>query len=201
MPKRDDAYMQQQRDAIARAALTVLIEKGYYETSLRDICRAAGVSNGALYSYFPTREAVIVAACAIDHQAHLALPLPENWADYVEIPQVDRMEVGNYESRRYRLSLQFSAEISQMTHNPEGLGALYEVHRSNIRRGLLELEARGVVTLPLGIEVTTDLHLQLFQGVVYQIGGNREVDREQAIAAFRQGLALTAGLIEPVADG
>ena len=81
MPKRDDEYMQGQRDAIARAALSVLIEKGYYETTLRDVCRAAGISNGALYSYFPTREAVIVAACLIDHAAQLADDAPESWAE------------------------------------------------------------------------------------------------------------------------
>lgn len=71
--------MQAQRDNIARAALDVLIEKGYHETTLRDICRAAGVSNGALYSYFPTRDSVIIAACLIDHVRARELPVPTTW--------------------------------------------------------------------------------------------------------------------------
>ena len=48
MPKRDAAYMRAQREMIARAALQVLLEKGVYDTSLRDICKAAGVSMGAI---------------------------------------------------------------------------------------------------------------------------------------------------------
>jgi len=66
MPKREETYMQAQRDAIARATLTVLLDKGLYATSLRDICRAAGISIGALYIHFRTKEEAVVAACALD---------------------------------------------------------------------------------------------------------------------------------------
>lgn len=195
MPKRDENYMQDQRDAIARAALTVLIEKGYHETTLRDICRAANISNGALYSYFPTREAVIVAACAIDHAERLNEDLPDSWAEYIDHPPAEEMQPGAYRSRRFRLSLQFSAEISQMEHNPEGLTLLYETHREMIRRTLLHLKERGIIAMPLGLDMTAELHAQLSFGAEYNLASNREADREPILAALRKGFEITAGLI------
>lgn len=194
MPKRDENYMQRQRDAIARAALTVLIEKGYHETTLRDICRAAGISNGALYSYFPTREAVIVAACAIDHAERLGSAPPDNWDDYTELPTDADLEPGSYRSRRFRLSLQFAAEISQMEENPEGLSLVYQTHRDTIRRALLHLKERGIITMPLGIDMTAELHAQMLFGAEYNLASNREAARDLIVETLRKGLAITAGL-------
>ena len=62
MPKRDDIYMGEQRTAIARAALKVLLEKGVYATSLRDICMEAGISIGALYTHFANKSEAITCA-------------------------------------------------------------------------------------------------------------------------------------------
>ncbi len=188
--------MRRQRDAIARAALGVLIEKGYYETTLRDICRAANASNGALYSYFPTREAVVVAACLIDHAEHSKAELPVDWKNYARLPEAQDMAVGSYNSRRFRLSLQFVAAISQMNEPPEGMALIFQVHRDNIRRTLLRFHERGVIALPLGIETTTDLHSQLFIGAEYQLTANREYSREKIGNALEAGLALSAGLVE-----
>jgi AcrR family transcriptional regulator len=42
-------------------AIRLISERGYEETTLRDIARAAGVSVGLLYRYFPSKQAVIVA--------------------------------------------------------------------------------------------------------------------------------------------
>lgn len=40
---------------IERAALTLFIEKGYRGTSIRDITRAAGITEGALYRHFVSK--------------------------------------------------------------------------------------------------------------------------------------------------
>lgn len=197
MPKRDETYMQAQRDTIARAALDVLIEKGYHETTLRDICRAAGVSNGALYSYFPTRESVIVAACLLDHVRMQKMKLPSSWQEYVAPAVSDDVAVpGTYRSRRFRLSLQFAAEISQMTEIPEGAPELYGVYREWFRRSLASLRSQGVITLPFGIEMTTEIHSQIYIGFEYHRALNRDVGAQMSLDAFEASLALTAGLIQ-----
>ncbi|MFY0633280.1 MAG: TetR/AcrR family transcriptional regulator [Vannielia sp.] len=50
------------RDKLVRAALDVILEKGYNSASTTDFSEAAGVSRGALLHHFPTRSAIIIAA-------------------------------------------------------------------------------------------------------------------------------------------
>lgn len=49
------------RPRLLRAAFGCLALKGYADTSVEDICLAAGCSKGAFYFHFPSREAVLVA--------------------------------------------------------------------------------------------------------------------------------------------
>ncbi|MEU8798447.1 TetR/AcrR family transcriptional regulator [Spirillospora sp. NPDC048819] len=48
-------------ERILDAATRVLAERGYDGASTNRIARAAGVSNGSLYQYFPNKDAIVVA--------------------------------------------------------------------------------------------------------------------------------------------
>lgn len=48
-------------DEILDAALELFLERGFERTRVDDIARAAGLSKGAVYLYFPTKEAVLEA--------------------------------------------------------------------------------------------------------------------------------------------
>jgi TetR/AcrR family transcriptional regulator, transcriptional repressor for nem operon len=50
------------RDALLTAALQVLREKGYGSATVDDICRAAGVSKGAFFHHFATKDELALAA-------------------------------------------------------------------------------------------------------------------------------------------
>ncbi len=47
--------------ALLDATVTCLAERGYAATSTAAVCAAAGVSQGALFRHFPTRQALLVA--------------------------------------------------------------------------------------------------------------------------------------------
>lgn len=55
-PKQTDA--RDTRQEVLGAALELFAEKGYFGTSLRDIARAVGVRESALYHYFTSKEAL-----------------------------------------------------------------------------------------------------------------------------------------------
>lgn len=46
---------EERRSQILDAAISCFADKGYYETSMDDIVRAAGLSKGSLYWYFPSK--------------------------------------------------------------------------------------------------------------------------------------------------
>ncbi len=60
-PKRDA------RSKLLDAALNILRVKGYAATTVDDLCQAAGVTKGAFFHHFPSKEALGVAAA--DHWA------------------------------------------------------------------------------------------------------------------------------------
>src|SRR5215210_5066702 len=47
------------RDEILDAAQSCFVRTGFHQTSMQEICAAAGMSAGNLYRYFPSKEAII----------------------------------------------------------------------------------------------------------------------------------------------
>lgn len=60
-PGRQEAKRLKAQDAILRAAITCLVERGYPETTIARVAERAGVSKGALQHHFPTKEELITA--------------------------------------------------------------------------------------------------------------------------------------------
>jgi AcrR family transcriptional regulator len=50
-----------QRGEIMQAALRLILEKGFLETSMREIAEAAGVGKSTLYDYFPSKDDILIA--------------------------------------------------------------------------------------------------------------------------------------------
>jgi AcrR family transcriptional regulator len=57
----DPAKHAAKRASIVGAAAGCFAEKGFERTTTADICRAAGISSGSLFHYFPTKRAVFTA--------------------------------------------------------------------------------------------------------------------------------------------
>ena len=53
------------RRALLRAAQELFVERGYRETAVSDIVRAAGVSQGTFYLYFPSKIDIVLALMEI----------------------------------------------------------------------------------------------------------------------------------------
>jgi TetR/AcrR family transcriptional repressor of uid operon len=56
----------QQVQRILEAAKTCFVRSGFQGASMQQICAQAGMSPGALYRYFPSKEAIIGAICEAD---------------------------------------------------------------------------------------------------------------------------------------
>jgi AcrR family transcriptional regulator len=53
---------------IVEAARVCFKTSGFHGASMSDICNAAGMSPGALYRYFPSKESLVEAICAADRE-------------------------------------------------------------------------------------------------------------------------------------
>lgn len=66
MPKLKPDTQRQRRENILDAAHSCFARGGFHATTMQDICKEAGVSPGALYVYFDSKEALIAGLCERD---------------------------------------------------------------------------------------------------------------------------------------
>jgi TetR/AcrR family transcriptional repressor of uid operon len=71
LPKLKPETLAKRRDQILDAAERCFARNGFHSTSMQMICREAGVSAGALYIYFPSKEALIAGICERDRAEFL----------------------------------------------------------------------------------------------------------------------------------
>jgi len=64
MPKVSDAHRRARRDQIADAALRTFAAKGFQSTSMADIIATSGLSAGAIYGHFSSKQEIMYAVAA-----------------------------------------------------------------------------------------------------------------------------------------
>jgi AcrR family transcriptional regulator len=69
MPKVVPEYKEEAKSRILEAANKVFAERGYHEATMDDIAKHLGVSKGAIYLYFPSKEDLFEAMCKTAPQA------------------------------------------------------------------------------------------------------------------------------------
>lgn len=67
-PKVSDEYKRERKKELVEIAKQVFIEQGFIHTSMQDIMNKAGISRGALYSYFDNREHVFLEVLRYDDE-------------------------------------------------------------------------------------------------------------------------------------
>lgn len=66
MPKLKPEVQSARRERILDAAEQCFARMGFHRTTMQDICKEAGISPGALYVYFDSKEALIAGICERD---------------------------------------------------------------------------------------------------------------------------------------
>ena len=60
---KDPDLIRDRREQLIRAALEVFQEKGFHATTVRDIGRAAGLTQGTIYNYVRSKEDILFLVC------------------------------------------------------------------------------------------------------------------------------------------
>jgi AcrR family transcriptional regulator len=68
MPKVSGEYLDERRQEIIDAAFRCFARKGFHSTTMRDIYAEAGLSSGAVYHYFRSKEEIIEASFVMDFE-------------------------------------------------------------------------------------------------------------------------------------
>lgn len=63
MPRITAAREHEVRERIISAAVRVFSDKGFHSSTIADVCRESGLSVGAIYTYFPSKDALFRQSC------------------------------------------------------------------------------------------------------------------------------------------
>ena len=69
-PKVDKKHKKERRFQILTAAFACFDKLGYQQTTMRDICKEADLSTGAVYSYFPSKKDIVYALAEYGEHKH-----------------------------------------------------------------------------------------------------------------------------------
>jgi AcrR family transcriptional regulator len=90
MPKVTEAHLEARRQQIMDAAWACFARKGYYQTTMQDICEESDLSPGAIYRYFAGKEAIRTAV--YDRQQEWARDVLETARSQARQPR-DTLEI------------------------------------------------------------------------------------------------------------
>jgi len=63
VPKVTEEHLRARKQQIVDAAFLCFARKGFHPSTMQDICSEAGLSAGAVYRYFASKEEIIQSAC------------------------------------------------------------------------------------------------------------------------------------------
>jgi AcrR family transcriptional regulator len=203
VPKVSDAHLAARREQIIEAAMSRFAEGGFHSTGMAEVITATGLSAGAVYRYFPSKEALIRAI--VEERVLSAAAsaferiLDEGVDDPVEAVSAALGTVDAISAREgvdlTRVAVQAWAEALR---NPDILEVAQGAY-ARMRFYLAAVARRGQEHGRLAADADPDelakTMLSLAMGYLIQRLIMNDVDRDSYIAALRALTALT-----PAAD-
>lgn len=195
MPKVTEDYLDTRRKQIIDAAYRCFARKGIHQTTMRDIYAEAGLSAGAIYHYFSSKEEIIEASFVFDFQR--GLPVFEEAAQNPDpLEAISRLLDFFYTGLESaaslgadRVNIQGWAEA---LINPRLLAPLHETLQAfsdQLSKVVQRGQAIGVIAPDLDPRAVGEVILSSYLGLYLQKAFNPNLDvsiyKEAALALFQ----------------
>jgi TetR/AcrR family transcriptional regulator, repressor for uid operon len=184
----DPALHAQRKAQILEAATACFITDGFHGATTAQIAKAAGISMGLLYRYYPSKDELIIAAAAQDRDQYVAaieifgnaVSLSAGLTEYLRVAFDRALDLGYV-----RLSCEVLAEAGR---NPE-LRTTLAAGDAQVRKAMIAsikaLQKRGLVASSLAPGATADFLGILVDGTIGRIVMDAATDRRSLLAATR----------------
>ena len=202
MPKISPAHEQQRRAQILQAAMACFARQGYRATSMDDVVRESGLSVGAIYSYFPSKEDLFLALS--DERSEQSIgymndlfrrpgPMGEKCREAVDyffsMLEDDLLSFA-------RVSVEFLSEAAKSDRLKERQQHRLEGIRQFFRWLLTEGQRHGEIRDDVDVNAAAELMLALNQGILLLSAAGL---RAESLAALKPAYLslLNTGLSSP----
>ncbi len=186
MPKLDEATMRQRRQHIVDAAMRQFEKRGFGGASVDDICAEAGISKGALYTHFASKDAIMLALIGQRGDVYRAITA-STLAELEDVIFELMLRGLSYTDSRLEMEAVTIGASNDAVR--AALIANSELWETRIREVIEELRRDGKVELVNGVdaaEATIMIHTFVLGRLSHQIYKTANLDAEA-----RRGLAIT----------
>lgn len=197
VPKITETKREERRQQILDAALRCFSRDGFHATTTADIVRESGLSQGALYLYFATKDDIVVALADDRHEGEVFLnALAKSEQDPVQglMLLVELYGRGVDDPRRAEMRRVGIQGWSEALRNPRIHASVVE-GLSAVRAAIAELIARGQATGQIRPEIEPDAAartmIATFQGLVLQFAWGEEMNLAACGALVREMIRNT----------
>ncbi|MGI9414592.1 MAG: TetR/AcrR family transcriptional regulator [Hyphomicrobiales bacterium] len=191
----DQALARSRRKEILDAAAACFIERGTHQTTMREIIARAGLSAGAVYSYFDGKDALIEALAAReraeieDLAAHL-----ESVGDPVRaIVEAVHAIISECSHDDARLAIELLAEASRNEAVKQAVGHNDQALREAFADAIARAMRTGAISSPLPAPLLLETVIALYEGFVGRIAVDDRADRDAFAAAAASALRRLFG--------
>jgi TetR/AcrR family transcriptional repressor of uid operon len=200
MPKLKPDIQRARREHILDAAEQCFGRAGFHRTTMHDICREAGVSPGALYVYFDSKEALIAGICERDRQEFAErLDTLAAAPDFLEaLRALGEQYFLEEPAGSHRMCIEIGLES---TRNPR-IGEIFQRIDRYVAEGFeklfAKLQAEGRIAPALDIPTTAKAFMVVADGMFWRRAVDPAFDPAKVMPAVLQ---LIGALLNPVAPG
>jgi len=204
VPKVAKEYLEEKRAHILKSAKACFSKKGFHQSTMRDICSKSGLSPGAVYRYFKSKEDIIesIALQALDRNLKL---ISESGKVNSFQEKMDDLAMSFFrlleepEEKYLSVELELWGEAVRNRKVMKILNKSMQAHRKEFARLIAQAQKDGQVDPGQDPETIAMIMISLFQGMIVQlkICGNVELWRYVDTAKFM----LRSFLAEPIPEG
>ena len=183
-PKVSEQYLEDRRNQILNAAVTTFSRNGFHQTTIEEIRLEAGLSRGAVYHYFKTKEDIIDAIRGRSARQAEAIVISSAEADDAESVLLDLINstvsvmVSPTSVDANRLAMFLWAESLVNARIMDGQLPAFKPYLSALAESISKAQADGKVDPGLEPQATARLIAGALMGLQLQLSWEPEIDLE-----------------------
>lgn len=192
MPRVSDEYMARRREEILAAAKACFAREGFHATSMRDIYRECGLSAGAVYNHFASKEEIVR---ALGEERLREAQARRETLELIEDPiEAMRLLAAGTREELVReqdllMDLQLAGEALRDESIAEVSRHTFDATLQTVVGLLGRAQRTGHLDASLDADALARLLIGVFQGVVVQTAIGAAPERERHVQALRTLLA------------
>jgi len=207
MPKVSREHQESRRNQIIDAAVKCFAQKGFHQTSMQDIVAESGLSPGAIYLYFKSKEEIIKTIADLRHASENEIIAGAFGSDdpNIALNQLIETFFNSLADPEVRLQRSIGVQLwGEALSNP----LVHEIVRQGFtesKNALTEVltvyQKQGKLSSDLSPEVIACVMQAQFQGFVLQVALGEPLDIQEYIKVIKHWIAGSSFKTKSIGEG